>query len=580
LPGEKAVPEPDDVLRLLAAAVDRFGDQPAVRVNGQRMTYRELDARSDEIAGVLRERLGLGTGPRAVGLVVSRTAHLVPSLVGILKAGAAYIPLDPWLPDDRIIAMLTDGNAVAVVSDHSFDLTDWCRGRDIPLVDVLIAPDVPAASGPLNVAPDDPAYVIFTSGSTGRPKGVVVSHGNLAAFCLGWSRAIPFAGRRAMAATATIGFDIFLAETLVPLLNGIEVVLAAEGDVASPEAMTRFLRRESCDMMQATPSRMRWVLSAPDPATTLSSMRVLVVGGERLPDDLAAEVLHHSSARLFNAYGPTEATVWTSAQEIVPGLPVTIGRPMPGVRYEVDDPDAADGEGELVIVGDLVARYLTPPPDRPDPFFTTADGRRGYRSGDLVRGAEPDALQVLGRVDDQIKIDGYRVELGEIEAVARAADGVEAAHACLVGRDGLRTLALVVEGSAADACDLRVFMAARLPRYMMPTVVVPGHVPLSSAGKVSRRTVEEVAQSVLVDEGRRLTVTDVVDEFASRFAGSTSVAGAGVLGRRGLGSLACVRLLAQLEVMFGCEIDLGTLLVADTMDDLVQLVTGRPSADG
>lgn len=571
-----------DVLSLLAAAVDRFGDQPAVRVDGRGMTFRELDSRSNEIARVIRDHLGHRTEPCAVGLVVSRTGNLIPSLIGILKAGAAYIPVDPWLPADRIVAMLTDGDAVAVVSDQSFDLTGWCRRRDIPLVDVLIAPDVPAARVPLDLVPAAPAYVIFTSGSTGRPKGVVVSHANLAAFCQGWSGAVPFVGHRAIAATATIGFDIFLAETLVPLLNGLEVVLAAEGDVASPEAMTRFLRREACDMMQATPSRMRWVLSGPDPATTLSTMRLLVVGGERLPDDLAAEVLHHSSARLFNAYGPTEATVWTSVQEIVPGLPVTIGRPLPGVLYEVHEADAADGEGEgeLIIVGDLVARYLTPPRDRPDPFFTTADGRRAYRSGDLVRGASLDTLQVLGRVDDQIKIDGYRVELGEIEAVARAADGVEAAHACLVGRDGSRTLALVVEGSTTDPGHLADFMADHLPRYMVPTVVVPGQVPLSSAGKVSRRAVEVVAQSVLLDEGRRLTVTNVVNEFASRFAGSAPVAGAGVLGRRGLGSLACVRLLAQLEIMFGCEIDLGTLLVADTMDDLEQLVTGRPNADG
>lgn len=578
------MPERPDVLSLLAAAVDRFGDHPAVRVDGERMTYRELDARSDEIARVLRDRLVPGSKACPVGLVVSRTGQLVPSLLGILKAGAAYIPVDPWLPDDHILAMLTDGDAVAVVSDHTFDLTDWCRTRSIPLIDVLLAPETAFASNLPNIAPDvspgDPAYIIFTSGSTGRPKGVVVSHGNLAAFCSGWSRVVPFAGHRAMAATATIGFDIFLAETLVPLLNGVEVVLAAERDVASPQAMTQFLRRESCDMMQATPSRMRWILSTPEPATSLASMRVLVVGGERLPDDLAAEVLRHTSARLFNAYGPTEATVWTSAQEILPGCPVTIGGPLPGVRYEVDGSDADDGEGELVIVGDLVARYLTPPQDRSDPFFVTADGRAGYRSGDLVTGVEPDGLRVLGRIDDQIKIDGYRVELGEIEAVARAADGVDAAHACLVGRDGMRTIALIVEGSAADDGDLGTFMGARLPRYMMPTVVVPGQVPLSSAGKVSRRTVEDVARSVLLEEGRRLTVSDVVDDFARRFAGQAPVAGAGFLGRRGLGSLACVRLLAQIEVMFDCEIDLGSLLAVENLDDLVQLVTGHSPSDG
>jgi|APMI01.1.fsa_nt_gi fengycin family lipopeptide synthetase D len=562
-----------DVLTLISSAVQRFGYRPAVRVDGQRITYAELDARSDLIAGALRARFGPGTG-RTVGLVVARTPYLLASLIGILKSGGAYIPIDPWLPGDRILTMLTEGNAAAVLSDRSFDLADWCRGRNIPCIDVTILPDLRTASGRVDVNGDDPAYVIFTSGSTGRPKGVVVSHGNLAAFCQGWSRRIPFEGRRAMAATATIAFDIFLAETLVPLLNGVEVVLAAERDVASPEAMTRFLRRESCDMMQATPSRMRWVLSAPDPRATLSTMRVLVVGGERLPDDLATEILNQSSARLFNAYGPTEATVWTSAQEIVPGAPVTIGAPLPGVSYEITDTVA----GELVIVGDLVARYLTPP-EGPDPFFTTPDGRRGYRSGDLITGSVPEELRVIGRIDDQIKIDGYRVELGEIEAVARSVDGVQTAHACLVGRDGVRTLGLVVEG-VANLSELAAFMATRLPRYMVPTILVRGHVPLSTAGKVSRRTVESVAGAALRAEGQRMTVPDIVDEFVGRFAGTAPVKGAGVLGRRGLGSLSCVRLLAQLEATFGCEVALGVLLTTDTIEELVQLFVRPAATDG
>lgn len=565
------------MLDLLASAMDRFSDRPAVRVNGKPMTYAELGSRAEAIAAELRAHLGPGTGRRTVGLVVARTPHLLPSLIGILRAGAAYIPVDPWLPDDRILAMLNEGAAAAVVSDHSFDLTDWCRARGVPLVDVTRVADANVARARVDPTLDAPAYVIFTSGSTGHPKGVVVSHGNLAAFSQGWSRRIPFEGHRAMAATATIAFDIFLAETLVPLLNGVEVVLAAEEDVASPEAMTRFLRRESCDMMQATPSRIRWVLSGTEPRESLATMKVMVVGGERLPNDLAAEIVQQSSARLFNAYGPTEATVWTSAQEIVPGAPISIGAPLPGVSYEVVD--IVDGEGELVIAGDLVARYLVPPQDRPDPFFTTTDGRRSYRSGDRVTGSAPDALRIVGRVDDQVKIDGYRVELGEIEAVARAAGGVQVAHACLVGRDGVRTLALVLEGVSTTG-EVEAFMATRLPRYMMPTVVVRGHVPLSTAGKVSRRTVEAVVEAVLREEGQRRAVQDIVDEFVRRYASSAAVEGAGVLGRRGLGSLSCVRLLAQLEVTFSCEIDIGALLRVDTIEELEELVVRRPDADG
>ena len=213
------------------------------------------------------------------------------------------------------------------------------------------------------------------------PKGVVVSHGNLASFCSGWSAAVPFAGARRMAALATIGFDIFLAETVVPLLNGVEVVLASDGDVASPHALADFLQREACDMMQATPSRMRWVLSVGDPRATLPASRVLVVGGERLPDDLADDILRHSRARLFNAYGPTEATVWTSAMEIRSGDAITIGPPIQGVTYEVDQPaTSADDVGELVILGDTVASYVTRHAPASGGFFTSAGGIRGFRN--------------------------------------------------------------------------------------------------------------------------------------------------------------------------------------------------------
>lgn len=572
-----------NILQAFAAAVASFADRPAVRVEQTCVTYAELDALSDEIAvRVSRSVEGSARG-RTVGLLVARTHHLIPSLVGILKAGAAYIPIDPWLPAERVEAMLTDARSAVIVSDGTFEVAEWAARRSIPVVDPkhLRADDADSDRIPVEVVPDDTAYVIFTSGSTGRPKGVVVSHRNLAVFVSGWSDVIPFAGRRSIAALATIGFDIFLAETLVPLLNGVEVVLASDEDVASPRALINFLQREECDMIQATPSRMRWMFSIDDPRVTLAAARVLIVGGERLPEDLADSIFRHSRARLFNAYGPTETTVWTSAAEIRPGDGITIGPPIPGAVYQVDRLATSSGEpGELLILGSMVADYLKPYPRTSGGFFTSADGVPGFRTGDRVLGDDTSRLKVLGRVDEQVKVDGYRVELGEIETVALRIDGVKAAHACLVGSEDRRTIALVFDGDGVTVGQVRKCLAERLPRYMIPTTVIPGRVELSTAGKAVRKAVEEVAVAALRATRHQLTPEFMVSEYLDQFAGSEPVPGAGILGRLGLGSLACVRLLAQLEVTFGCRIELVRLLAAETMADIDRLVSAVSSAPG
>lgn len=370
------------VLDAFAVAVERFRDRPAVRVGGEALTYSALDEASEGVARHVDRCVGASDDGVTVGLLVSRTARLIPSLLGIMKAGRAYVPVDPWLPVDRVEAMLTDAAAAAVVSDGTCAIGPWAARNAVPVLDPAMPIATCGGSARFRPAqPEDAAYVIFTSGSTGRPKGVVISHANLAAFCAGWARAVPFGAGRSIATLATIGFDIFLAETLVPLLNGTEVVLATDEDVASPDALNAFLLRERCDMMQATPSRMRWIVTMGRPAETLASMRTVVVGGEPLTAELADRIFTYTDARLFNAYGPTETTVWTSVQEIRPGDAITIGRPIPGVGYEVretEDPGGGDGTGELVITGRTVGRYLSATQPDSGGFFMSSDGRPGF----------------------------------------------------------------------------------------------------------------------------------------------------------------------------------------------------------
>jgi len=470
-PGPALFPE------LFARQAGRTPDAVAVVSGGTSLTYRELDERS---AGLARALARLGAGPdRLVAVALPRSADLVVALLAVVRSGAAYLPVDLAHPMSRLEFLFADAAPVLVVTTPDAVLPGNAPRR--------VAPDEPAAgsaTAPAPVRPHDPAYVIYTSGSTGRPKGVVVEHRSLGAYLRRARTAYPDAAGTSLVHTPA-SFDLTVTALYTPLVAGGTVRLS---ELDEPGPVPTFVK--------GTPSHLALLDSLPAEASPTGT---LVLGGEALHADLLRTWrAAHPDVLVVNAYGPTEATVNCLEFRVPPGTvlppgPVPIGRPFPYVRAHVLDdrlnPVAPGGTGELFVAGDALARgYLNRPGLTAARFVADPygpPGARMYRTGDVVRCRADGDLEYVGRVDDQVKVRGFRIEPGEIEAVLTAHDAV-ARVAVLAAGDRLVAY-FVPAGEPVPDAALRTHLAARLPAHMVPSVFVPlGEIPLTANGKLDR----------------------------------------------------------------------------------------------
>ncbi|MFL1901237.1 amino acid adenylation domain-containing protein [Streptomyces tauricus] len=484
----------------LAAQARISPDETAVVCGTARLTFARLDARVDALAGVLAAA-GAGPGTRvAVGL--PRSTDLVVAMLAVMRTGAAYLPLDPSYPADRLAFMIEDSRPVVLVATaHTVGIMD--PRRELPLVDPAVAEQEPDVGVPCRPGGRDAAYVIYTSGSTGRPKGVVVEHRSLSNL-LDHHRKEAYAlaegtlGRRLrVALTAATSFDASW-DPVLWMVAGHELHIVEDGVRRDPEALVDFLVTQRIDAIETTPAYLRHMLGAGLLTSPGHRPRVIALGGEAVDEDLWNELAGQADLLVFNFYGPTETTVDAVTTRITGGSPV-IGRPIVGARVYVLDPSLHPlphgAVGELYVSGEGVARGyagrpgLTAERFLPDPFGPPGD--RMYRTGDLARWSENGSLEFLGRSDRQIKVRGHRVETGEIESALRALPGVTGAAVTVSSSsDGVEQLAAYLvrddETQAdADLTDLRDALAGTLPEHMVPSAyaVVPV-LPLTPNGKL------------------------------------------------------------------------------------------------
>ena len=566
-----------------AAAAVEFGEE--------RITYAELNERANRLAHLLRAH---GVGPETrVALCLERGLELPAALLAVLKAGGAYVPLDPAYPAERLAYMLADSGAALLVTVRA--LAPALDAHGVPLLLLDEAADALAAQpdgdpAPL-AAPENLAYVIYTSGSTGRPKGVMVPRSALASHMAWMQRAFPLDPRDRVLQKTPYSFDASVWEFHAPLMAGATLVMAAPGAHRDPAVLVRTLMEREITVVQMVPSLLRAVLDAGG-LEGAASLRRLFCGGEALGAELAARARRATEAEIVNLYGPTEvcidATSRAYAGETAGTVP--LGRPVDGVRaYVVEgwmDRVPGGGAGELLLGGAQVARgYLARPAltaERfvPDPFGGEP-GARLYRTGDRARWTAAGELDFLGRADGQVKVRGFRIEPGEVEAVLRAFPGVrDAAVAARADAAGGERLVgyVAANGSSPRTSELRAFAAARLPEHMVPGafVVLPG-LPLTPSGKVDRRALPE-------PEGR----PELAAEFAApRTPVEEALCGiwAQVLGVERVGvdddffdlgghSLGAMQILARVRDALDVDIPLGTLFDAKTVAGLAREVEG------
>jgi amino acid adenylation domain-containing protein len=468
----------------------------AVVCGERQLTYAQLDGAANRLARFLQKR-GVGTGDR-VAVCLERSPEMLLGVLGVLKAGAAYVPLDPDFPIERLTATIEDAGPALILTQEALATRLQFPAARVVCLDA-VRTELAREEGGVPASPAtplDPAYVIYTSGSTGKPKGVEIPHGAVVNLLCSMARRPGLSSADTLLAVTTLAFDIAVLELYLPLCVGGRVVIATHEETSDGNKLRDLLEGCGATAMQATPASWRLLLEAGWQGRT--DLKILC-GGEALPRDLA-DVLLTRSASVWNMYGPTETTVWSATSLVDPGPgPVSIGPPIANTQFYVLDakgqPVPVGVAGELHIGGDGVARGYWNRPDLtaekfvPDPFRKNPGGRL-YKTGDLVRYRPDGTLEFLGRLDTQVKVRGFRIETADVEHALKQYPDV---RACVVvaREDTLgdkRLVAYLVGSPPAPVAALRQFLSAKLPAYMVPTAFVSlDALPRTPNGKIDRR---------------------------------------------------------------------------------------------
>jgi amino acid adenylation domain-containing protein len=577
---DREYPRDQTVLDLFSKQVVCRPTQDAIRFAGTTLTFEQLDARSTQLA---RHLQSLGVGPESlVGIYLDRGLGMMIGVLAVFKAGAAYVPLDPAFPAERLRYMLEDSGAKVLLTQRV--LSDpLLAGLNVVSVDLdeakaQIDRQSDAPLPPLT-RPSNRAYVLYTSGSTGRPKGVEIEHRSLTNFLCSMAREPGLAKNDVVLAVTTLGFDIAGLELFLPLIVGAQIELASRETAMDGTALASALSNSGATVMQATPATWRLLFES---GWKGDRRLKILCGGEAMDRDLATRLVS-TCGSVWNMYGPTETTIWSSLARI-DSDEVTIGRPIANTQmYVLDgnrDPVPRGVVGDLWIGGEGVARGylnrtdLTADRFRPNPF---RQGERMYRTGDLARHLSDGRLICLGRTDTQVKVRGHRIELDEITTVLSSHPSV---RECVVTADKAQTgdsrlVAYVVTGTdqRPPTDDLRKHLRAFLPEYMIPSgFMFLDTLPLTPNGKVDRNALPAVPTSAFETKSGyvppRNKIEQIMSDAWSEVLGVEKVGIFDHFFELGGHSLSATRLIARLKSAFQIDLPLSSVFTEPTVAGL------------
>lgn len=596
--GEAPVPVPvgECLHERFARVAAAFGDSPALRCDGQSLSYKELDARASALAADLQ---ALGVGPDVlVGLSIDRSLDLMVGVLGILKSGGAYVPLDPDYPSDRLAYMLEHSQVQVIVTTTAIGPLLPTHSAQLVLMDQPRGNAAPPATPPRQTVPSNAAYVIYTSGSTGRPKGVVVAHAEVMRLMLATEHWFGFGPSDVWTLFHSYAFDFSVWEMWGALLYGGTLVIVPHGVARSPEDFHQLLSREGVTVLNQTPSAFRPLIEADARLASPLTLRYVIFAGEALDlPTLEPWMDRHGDAapQMINMYGITETTVHVTyrrilSEDVARRRGSVVGVPIPDLELHVLDarlvPVPIGAIGEIHVGGAGVARCYFRQPGLTSTRMVANPFRPGrlYRSGDLARRLADGDLEFAGRADDQVKLRGFRIELPEIESVLSEHGSV--AHAVVLVRQDAsgdkRLVAYVVPvDGRLDERALRRHAASRLPEYMVPSAfVVLDTLPLTANGKLNRRALPAPA-AVSADREFTPPRTPIEEQLCGIWGDVLGLSRVGVeddFFACGGHSLLATRLVSRIRTEFRVELPLRAVFTHPSPDMMARAIAGAAAA--
>ena len=553
------------VHQLFEEQVEKESDKVAVVACDKTLTYAELNEEANRIAHSLIEK-GVGKGD-IVAFMLPRRSYLIATMLGILKSGAAYMPIDPDYPSDRIEYMLEDCCAKICITDEN--ISELLNNAYVNNPDVI-------------VDSADNCYCIYTSGSTGKPKGTLLTHRNIVNYVNNNDNNIVHCiikeNYKNIVSVTTVGFDIFVTESLLPLANGMEIILASEEQAKLQGKLNDLIKANPVDVLQTTPTKMKSFIIDKQQLDYLKSVKVIILGGEALEEALVEDLKSFTDAKIFNVYGPTEATVWVTNAEIKE-KDITIGKPTVNTQiYIVDkymNPVPIGVIGELCIAGDCIGvGYLNRPELTAEKFIDNPFGEgKLYKTGDLAYWREDGNIIFVGRNDFQVKIRGLRIELGEIESAVSAIDGIDLSVAVVRNdKEGRQLICAFYTGEEKNAQEIKSVIGKKLPKYMLPHIFTRlDEMPLTASGKINRKALPEVKLENIITETEYVAAENKKEEALSEcvesILGIEKVSMLDNFFDVGGDSLKAIELSARLEG-YGYKVSVKTIFTCAIMKEL------------